>query len=75
MDVILSSPLALCLLGIALFLCLFDKHYQATKGVFSLLSGVIALGTGAYLLTLGASAWLTAGVLLIFLLLNMGVRE
>ncbi len=75
MEVMLDSPLALLLYGLALFLCLFDRHYKATKGIFTLLSAVAALGGTAYSLTLGASVWECATVLLVFLLLNMGVTK
>ncbi len=75
MEMILDSPLALLLYGLALFLCLFDWHYRATKGIFTLLSAAAALGATSYSLILGASAWECATMLLIFLLLNMGVKE
>ncbi len=75
MDVILSSPLSLFLYGGALFLCLFDRHHRETKGLLTILSAVMTLATTTYVLTLGASLWTAAGVLLVFLLLNMGVKE
>ncbi len=72
-SVILDLPLALLLYGAALFFCLFERRYRATRGVFFLLSAALALGASAYALVRGASLWETAAVLLIYLLLDMGV--
>lgn len=74
-SVILSSPLALFLYGIALFLNLFDRHYRMTKGALTLLSCAVCVGATAYAILIGATLWECATVLLIFLLINMGVRE
>lgn len=74
-SVILSSPLALFFYGIALFLNLFDRHYKMTKGVMTLVSCAICVGATAYAIVIGASLWECATVLLVFLLLNMGVKE
>lgn len=72
-SVILQLPLAPPLYGAALFFCLFERRYRATRGVFFLLSAALALGASAYALIMGAGLWETAAVLLAFLLLNMGV--
>lgn len=72
-SVILQLPMALLLYGAALFFCLFERRYRATRGVFLLLSAALALGASAYALLWGAGLWETAAVLLVFLLLNMGV--
>lgn len=74
-SVILQSPLALLLYGIALFLNLFDRHYKMTKGVMTLVSTAVCVAATAYVLVMGASMFECAAVLLAFLLLNMGVRE
>lgn len=74
-SVILSLPVALLLYGIALFLCLFDRIYKATNGLFTLLSTAVAVGATAYALIMGATLWECCTVLLVFLLLNMGVKE
>ena len=74
-SVILSSPLALFLYGIALFLNLFDRHYRMTKGVLTIISCAVCVGATAYAIVIGASLWECATVLLVFLLLNMGVKE
>ena len=74
-SVILSSPLAVFLYGIALFLNLFDRHYRMTKGWLTILSCAGCVGATAYAILIGAGLWECAAVLLIFLLLNMGVRE
>ena len=72
-SVILQLPLALLLYGTALFFCLFERRYRATRGVFFLLSAALALGASAYALIMGAGLWETAAAVLAFLLLNMGV--
>ena len=74
-SVILSSPLALFFYGIALFLNLFDRNYKMTKGILTLVSCALCVGTTAYAIVIGASLWECAAVLLVFLLLNMGVKE
>ena len=71
--VTLQLPLALLLYAAALFLCLFERRYRATRGVFFLLSTALALGAGAYALFWGAGVWETAAALLPFLLLSLGV--
>ena len=76
-SVILQQPLALSLIlyGAALFLVLFDRRYRATKGVFTLISTALAAIATAYSLLMGAALWECAAVLLVFLLLNMEVKE
>ncbi len=74
-SVILQLPLALVLYSIALFLNLFERHYQATKGIFVIVAAVISIAATAYSLIMGAGLWEGATVLLVFLLLNMGVKE
>ncbi len=74
-SVILQEPLALVLYGAALFLLLFDRAYNATRGLFTLLSTALAALATGYCLLLGAGLWECATVLLVFLLLNMEVRE
>lgn len=73
--VILELPVALLLYGIALFLCIFDWFYRATGGVLTLISTATAACATAYALIMGAELWECATVLLVFLLLNTGVRE
>ena len=74
-SVILSSPLAVFLYGIALFLNLFDRRYRMTKGLLTLAACLFALGATVYAICLGAGLRECATVLLVFLLLNMGVKE
>ena len=74
-SVILQSPLALILYGIALFLNLFDRHYKMTRGVMTCVSAAVCIAATACALVIGASMFECAVVLLCFLLLNMGVRE
>ena len=74
-SVILQTPLALVLFGIALALCLFDRHYKATNGVATLISTALAVGATVYAILMGASLVECATVLMVFLLANMGVTE
>ena len=74
-SVILQTPLALVLYGIALGLCLFDKHYKATGGMVTLISTALAVGATVYALVMGAALVECATVLMVFLLANMGVKE
>lgn len=73
--VILQLPFVLLLYGAALFFCLFDRRYKATRGVFTILSAVLAILAAAFDLIGGAALWEAAAVLLVPLLLTMGVRE
>ena len=54
-SVILSLPLAVVLYGAALFFCLFDRVYRATRGVFNLISYDPDTGDGVVVFTTGAS--------------------
>lgn len=74
-SVILQQPLALAVYGLALALLLFDRAHHATKGVFTLISTALAVLTSAYCLVIGAGLWECATVLLVFLILNMEVKE
>lgn len=74
-SVILQTPLALVLYGIALALCLFDRHYKATGGMATLISTALAVVATVYALLMGASLVECATVLMVFLLANMGVTE
>ncbi len=73
--VILQVPAALLLCGAALFFCVFDKTARASRGWLSLLSGLLAMLAAWLDLMHGASLREAAALLMIFLLLNMGVRE
>lgn len=74
-SVILQTPLALVIYGIALALCLFDRHYKATGGMATLVSTALAVVATVYALLMGASLVECATVLMVFLLANMGVTE
>jgi len=76
-SIIFGQPLVMALLlyGIALALLLFDRTYRATKGLFTLISTGLTVLATAYSLLMGATMWECVTVLLIFLLLNMGVKE
>lgn len=74
-SVILQTPLALVLYGIALALCLFDRHYKASKGILTLASTALAVGATVYALLMGAPLVECATVLMVFMLANMGVKE
>lgn len=74
-SVILQLPVAIVLYAVALFLNLFDRHYQDSKGLLTVASAFFSVTATAYSLINGASFWEAATVLLVFLLMNMGVRE
>ena len=76
-SVILQQPLvvAIVLYGAALFLLLCDRFYRMTPGTFTLISTALVAVATAYSLINGASLWECATVVLVFLLLNMGVKE
>lgn len=74
-SVIFQSPLALFLYGAALFANLFDRHYRVSRGWMTIAAAFAAVGATAYALVIGASLRECAAVLLVFLLLNMEVRE
>ena len=74
-SVILQTPIALLLYGVALALCLFDRHYKASHGVLTLVSTAVAVGATVYALLMGAPLTECATVLMGFMLLNMGVKE
>lgn len=70
-SVILTTPLLWLLLGIGLALCLFDRYYKATRGVFTLLGTVFAVVGCAVALILDAGMGEVVTVLLVFLLLEL----
>ena len=74
-SVILQLPSALLLYGAAIFLRLFDRAYQNTRGVFTLLAAYLAVGVTAYALLMGAGLGEVCTVLMLFLLLNLEVKE
>lgn len=71
MSVLLETPVLWILFGAALGLCLFDRAYQGTRGIFTVLSALLAIIGCAYALLLGAGAADIAVILLAFLLLNL----
>ena len=73
--VILQHPGLLLLYGAALLLCLLEKKWRATKGIFFYLSGALSITATAFLFLNGASLWEAAAWLMVFLLLMMGVKE
>ena len=74
-SVILQTPIAMLLYGIALALCLFDRHYKATNGLVTLISTGVAIAATVYALLMGAALVECATVLMAFMLINMGVKE
>ena len=74
-SVILQTPLAMVLYGIAIGLCLFDRHYKATDGILTLVSTGLAIGATVYALALGAPLTECAIMTMALLLMNMGVKE
>ena len=73
--VILQTPAALLLCGAALFLCLFDRARHASRGWVTLLSTALALLAVGLDLLNGADLREAAAILMVFLLLNLEVRE
>ena len=71
MSVLLETPVLWILFGAALGLCLFDRAYRGTRGIFTVLSALLAIIGCAYALLLGAGAAEIAVILLAFLLLNL----
>ena len=72
---ILELPGVLLLYGAGLTLCLLERAWKATKGIFTFLSGAAVLIVTALLILNGGSLWEAAAWLMVFLLLMMGVRE
>ncbi len=73
--VILQFPGLLLLYGAALLLCLLEKKWRATRGVFFYLSGALVITATTFLFLNGASLWEAAACIMAFLLLIMGVKE
>ena len=71
MSVLLETPVLWILFGAALGLNLFDWAYRGTRGIFTVLSALLAIIGCAYALLLGAGAAEIAVILLAFLLLNL----
>lgn len=71
MSVLLETPVLWILFGAALGLCLFDRAYRGTRGIFTVLSALLAIIGCAYALLLGAGAAEITVILLAFLLLNL----
>lgn len=74
-SVILYPIPALILYGIALMLNIFDLVFKKTRGILTLISAAICVAATACALLMGASLFECAAVMLVFLLLNMGVKE
>lgn len=70
-SVILNTPVLLLIFGAALGLNLFDRHYRASKGWMTILSGFLAIGGGGYSILLGAGMGEVITILLGFLCLNL----
>ena len=71
MSVLLETPVLWILFGAALGLNLFDRAYRGTRGIFTVLSALLAIIGCAYALLLGAGAAEIAVILLAFLLLDL----
>ena len=72
---ILQLPGVMLLYGAGMTLCLLDKAWKATRGVFTFLSGGLVIAATAFLILSGGSLWEAAAWLTVFLLLMMGVKE
>ena len=74
-GLIFQVPAALVCYGLALFCNLFDRRFRASRGVLTYLSAVLAIAGTAAALLRGVSMREAAALLLVFLLLNLGVKE
>ena len=72
---ILELPVVLLLYGAGMALCLLDKAWKATKGIFTFLSGGLVIAATAFLILNGGSLWEAVAWLTVFLLMTMGVKE
>lgn len=70
-SVILGTPVLLLILGTALGINLFDRHYRASKGRMTILSAFLTIAGCGYSLLLGAGMGEIITVLLMFLCLNL----
>ena len=70
-SIIFNQPLLLILLGIALFLSVFDARKRASGYLFPLFSVLLVLGTLTYATLLGATLYETATVLMLFAAVNL----
>ncbi len=70
-SIIFNDPLLLLLLGIALFLSVFDVLKRSSGYVFPLISILITLGTLTYAMLLGATMYEVATVLMVFAAVNL----
>ena len=73
--IVFQHPGLLCCYGAALFLCLFEKKYRATQGIFIILSAVMVLCGTAVCFLCGAALGECTTIVLAFLLLNMEVGK
>ena len=71
MSVLLETPVLWILFGAALGLNLFDRACRGTRGIFTVLSALLAIIGCAYALLLGAGAAEITVIFLAFLLLNL----
>ena len=75
-SVILTSPLLLCLYGLALALVIIELVHKATGFVLPLLGFVVVVAATTYAVLLGASLYEAAIPVMGFLLLSLlGIRR
>ena len=73
--VILQFPGLLLLYGAGLLLCLLEKAWKATRGIFAYVSAAAVISATAFLILNGGSLWEAAAWLMVFLLLMREVKE
>ncbi len=73
--VILEHPALMLVYGAVLLLCLLEKKWRATHGIFFYLSGALVITATTFLFLNGAGLWEAAACITVFLLLIMGVKE
>lgn len=70
-SIILSTPLLWLLYGGAVGLCLFDRHYRASRGRLTIASCGLSILTMAITLLMGAGMEETLTMALVLLLLEL----
>ncbi|MBQ8161173.1 MAG: hypothetical protein IJ083_10520 [Clostridia bacterium] len=73
--VILQYPGLLLLYGAGLLLCLLERAWGATKGIFWFLSAALGIAASAFLIFYGGSLPEAAAYLMVFVLVMWGVKR
>lgn len=71
---ILNMPVALVILGAAFFLAVYDK-LESAGGAITMISVVLSVLGCAYAVYMGASLREAAAILMVFLIVELGVKD